>query len=499
MMNEQNELEQLRQENEQLKQELAELNNAYEKATENQVRLGEVTNNYLMLHYLIKNISTCRTSDQLWETYLHNITDRGFNYQDVYALIADESGELASKVSLEQKKLCKSEAKTFECDQAMIDQVCNELVSQTSSDNLAAAVPIINSSGQLKALLVVHKSTGIFFEDLELLDVYTQQTVATIENISLNEKLLRYQDLLGKRLDQFVLLHYITKQIHEAANYDEVLERYIDIITSPVGFNFQKCVLYLVDGQGPIKKMTGQGKEMITELWDQFEDQMLEKAYQTGQQQLNKEKSRLVYPLDYGQGKCVLIEIKNAQPILAEQQQMLEIFAWQTASVLHNLRLCKELEYLSYHDALTGLYSRAYFQQKRKEYEEQEIAPICLVLCDIDCLKKVNDTFGHEAGDRMIQAMAEILETSFPSEAIIARIGGDEFTVLVKEDQKKNIKAWQEKIDEKIMAYNAQSTDIQLGLSMGYAMSSVPISFDKLFRLADQRMYEDKEKRKTEY
>lgn len=497
-MNEQSELEQLRQENEQLNNEMAELKEAYEKATENQVRLGEVTNNYLMLHYLMKNISNCRTSDQLWEVYLHNITDRGFNYQDVYALIADDHGQLTLQVSLKQKKLCKSEAKPFGQDQAMIDQVCESLVSQTSGDNLAAAVPIINSSGSLKALLVVHKSTGIFFEDLEILDVYTQQTVATIDNISLNEKLLRYQDLLGKRLDQFVLLHYITKQIHEAANYDEVLQRYIHIITSPVGFHFQFCALYSVDGQGPIRKMTCQGKQSITELWDHLGDEMLENAYQTGQQQLNSEGTRLIYPLDYGQNICVLIEIKNAQLITAEQMQMLEIFAWQTGSVLHNLRLRNELEYISYHDALTGLYSRAYFQQKRKEYEDQEIAPICLILCDIDCLKKVNDTFGHEAGDRMIKAMAHILETSFPSEAIIARIGGDEFVVLVEEDEKKTIESCQEKIHQKISAFNEQSSDIQLGLSMGYALSSVPVFFDKLFRLADQRMYEDKEKRKTE-
>ena len=91
----------------------------------------------------------------------------------------------------------------------------------------------------------------------------------------------------------------------------------------------------------------------------------------------------------------------------------------------------KEQEQLSYeatHDALTGLYNRSGFDQLRESHRQEQIA---LLLIDLDHFKSINDSYGHDAGDRALQKLAAILLKSFRSEDFVCRIGGDEFAVIM--------------------------------------------------------------------
>jgi len=156
-------------------------------------------------------------------------------------------------------------------------------------------------------------------------------------------------------------------------------------------------------------------------------------------------------------------------------------------------RLLDELRYQGMNDALTGLYNRAFFEQELVRLQGYRYVPVAVIICDIDGLKTVNDRLGHAAGDRMIQAAARILHQTFRTNDVIARIGGDEFAILLPQTPQSAVDNARERLRKLEEEYNAQGPEVQLRISMGDALSDdVYADMQELVRLADNRMYEDK-------
>lgn len=91
----------------------------------------------------------------------------------------------------------------------------------------------------------------------------------------------------------------------------------------------------------------------------------------------------------------------------------------------------EKIEYLSYHDQLTGLYNRRFFEEELKRMDNERNLPFSLVMLDVNGLKLTNDTFGHLIGDKLLKIVAERIKKECRSDDRIARIGGDEFVVLL--------------------------------------------------------------------
>ncbi|MFW6281817.1 MAG: sensor domain-containing diguanylate cyclase, partial [bacterium] len=115
----------------------------------------------------------------------------------------------------------------------------------------------------------------------------------------------------------------------------------------------------------------------------------------------------------------------------------------------------KKNEYLSYHDQLTGLYNRRYFENKIEEFNKRgkNHKPISIIIIDIDELKTINDSFGHKEGDKYIKMSSDIINKSTREDDIIARIGGDEFAILLpdtdEDTAERIIKRIQKNVKEK--------------------------------------------------
>ena len=156
-------------------------------------------------------------------------------------------------------------------------------------------------------------------------------------------------------------------------------------------------------------------------------------------------------------------------------------------------RMEEELKYLAFHDSLTGLYNRAYFEEELRRLDDGRHLPVGIIVCDVDGLKAVNDTLGHRAGDRLLADAAGILKGCFRKSDVVARVGGDEFAVVLPRCGVQALERICSKIKEAFAGYNATNPELAVSLSIGFAVKDEPgISLEEVFRRADTSMYREK-------
>lgn len=152
----------------------------------------------------------------------------------------------------------------------------------------------------------------------------------------------------------------------------------------------------------------------------------------------------------------------------------------------------EQLRFLGTHDELTGLFNRAYFEAEIERLAGGRRFPVSVVMADVDGLKAVNDTYGHGAGDRLLQQAAKVLLEAFRAEDVVARIGGDEFVVLLPRADSAIVAGFLERITVSQEAANCSGIDCPVRLSLGAATVSNGEGLRNALKLADKRMYENK-------
>lgn len=153
----------------------------------------------------------------------------------------------------------------------------------------------------------------------------------------------------------------------------------------------------------------------------------------------------------------------------------------------------EQLKYLSLHDPLTGLYNRTYFEQEMRRLEDGRQVPLGIIVCDIDGLKLVNDTLGHNKGDALLKAAATVIKKPFRKGDMVARTGGDEFAVLLPRTDRAAVEAACARIRSAVLAHNAASPELPLSISVGFAVAdAAPVDMNGLLKEADNNMYREK-------
>ncbi|MFW6281662.1 MAG: diguanylate cyclase [bacterium] len=154
----------------------------------------------------------------------------------------------------------------------------------------------------------------------------------------------------------------------------------------------------------------------------------------------------------------------------------------------------EKIKYLSFHDQLTGLYNRRYFENEIERLNHSRRLPIAIVVGDIDGLKGINDTYGHKKGDKYIEKISNIIEETTRTEDVVARIGGDEISIILPETGSSQAKKLCERIRNKCEEFNqTKNFPVSLSISLGHATThKIEDDLNEVFKKADRRMYQNK-------
>lgn len=151
----------------------------------------------------------------------------------------------------------------------------------------------------------------------------------------------------------------------------------------------------------------------------------------------------------------------------------------------------EEIRFLSYHDQLTGLYNRRFFEEELKRVDTARNLPLTIAMGDVNGLKLINDSFGHAVGDELLRKVADAIKMGCRDDEIVARLGGDEFVIILPRTDMKMA----EKIVRRIRSFAAKSTvgAIDISISFGFETKTLESEdIQEVFRNTENHMYRQK-------
>jgi len=155
-----------------------------------------------------------------------------------------------------------------------------------------------------------------------------------------------------------------------------------------------------------------------------------------------------------------------------------------------------KFEHLSTQDSLTGLYNRAFFDAEMKRMERGRQFPISIVRVDVDNLKNVNDVKGHQAEDKLLKRVAQVLFKSFRGDDIVARIGRDAFAMLLQNVDEDTADETIKRIRENLQEYNNNESVSAIRLFIGAGTAKKKEGLNSALKQADEFIYLEKKKNK---
>lgn len=319
-------------------------------------------------------------------------------------------------------------------------------------------------------------------------------------------------EILTKLIEHDNLLISCIKKLHER---NEIRSR-INAILEKIGQFTQVRSLYIFE-KGEEEKYYAKYKWSYNKIVENVEEKQREgfrlfnsweKAFESGQcvmvkdveeikQENEKEylalkafqvESLLVVPLIVDNEIIGFMGMDNApNKIFNINETFFATLGYFMSAVINKEKLEKELYYMGFIDRMTEVNNRNKFINDIKKYKEKKPDKLGIVYLDLNGLKKINDTYGHEEGDRKIIQFSTIIKSVF-SEKVIYRIGGDEFCVICTPIEENEFKNKAERL--KKLLSGSQLTECSA--AVGYQYNQYNSDITKMFQEADKKMYQAK-------
>lgn len=160
----------------------------------------------------------------------------------------------------------------------------------------------------------------------------------------------------------------------------------------------------------------------------------------------------------------------------------------------------EELRILSINDVLTGVYNRGHMNKLLEHFirsfqNNNEV--FSLILCDLDGFKAINDSFGHDVGDKCLKNFANFMREFLGGNGVVGRIGGDEFIVIVPSKNKGETEILAMELSKKLEEFHIDDIGRSLKMSMGISDAKESDNLETIMKLADERMYASKEMKRN--
>jgi len=379
-----------------------------------------------------------------------------------------------------------------------------------------ACVPL-RDSGRVLGVLSMDKPLDardpLSEDELAYLIFLADHAAVALKNARLHED-------LAHRVTQLSTLYEVGSALTSVLNVDRLLSKIIDGVVQVTGA--QICSLMMLDTDRNclrVRVAKGLTASMMKKINIPIGEGISGHVAKTGEPLLIADienhplfkkrslkkyssSSLLTVPLKI-KGKVMgVLNVNNKQPagvFTAEDQNLLTLFANQASVLIENANLYENMERLATTDGLTGLAVHRHFQETLDEElrrAKRFQRPLSLMMMDIDHFKKVNDTYGHQAGDLVLKTVSEILKNSIYETDFAARYGGEEFVVIFPKTDPEGLKIKSEKIRQKI-----EEAEITVGLEKIKVTASFGIAHfpkdsqvaEEVLRYADISLYKSKQ------
>jgi diguanylate cyclase (GGDEF)-like protein len=326
-------------------------------------------------------------------------------------------------------------------------------------------------------------------------------------------KLLLSNMNLEEKYAQSYTIELILEEIGRELDSDQLLKKTSDIIMGV--FGSKRCIIYMVDEEQSclvIRADSGIGDSN----WENSiipinSDNIIARSWRTKRvfteadakpKELKTLKAHNVdsfhgFPLAGRRGGLgvIIIEHQVSGGFTTDLEDFAKLIAQEISLSVENAYLYEQMRLMANHDALTGVYNRMYLMNYMGEIFTKGPGTVSVIMFDMDYFKKVNDKYGHLAGDMVLKTAASIIQMMLPT-GILGRYGGEEFVVLLPEINQDEAYKLADAMRCKINEHNfitAEGVRIPVTISAGLAnYPKISDSFKGLLQLADEALYEAK-------